>query len=87
MKYIFCIVICSLIIGCSTSKPPLETTQIVDGKSIVKPPEFYVLPKIQTQPHFLPFFAFLENFQNLPVSFRIFIASAQLYINTSVANT
>ena len=51
MKYIFCIVICSLIIGCSTPKPPLETTQIVDGKSIVMPPEFYVLPKIQTQPN------------------------------------
>ncbi|MBQ9089908.1 MAG: hypothetical protein IJY58_02550 [Alphaproteobacteria bacterium] len=50
MKYIICIVICGLIMGCTTKKPPLEETQVVDGKSIVMPPEFYVLPKTQTQP-------------------------------------
>ena len=31
--------------GCSADKEPLAPTQIVDGKSIVMPPEFYVLPK------------------------------------------
>lgn len=34
--------------GCSESKPPLEPTQIVDGKSIIMPPEFYVLPKAKS---------------------------------------
>ncbi len=33
--------------GCSADKEPLAPTQIVDGKSIVMPPEFYVLPKTQ----------------------------------------
>ena len=35
------------LVGCSADKEPLAPTQIVDGKSIVMPPEFYVLPKTQ----------------------------------------
>lgn len=46
MKKLCFIIACSFcLIGCSAEKPPLEQTQIVDGKSIVMPPEFYVLPK------------------------------------------
>ena len=49
MKKILFIVPLLVILGaCSESKPPLESTQIVDGKSIVMPPEFYVLPKAST---------------------------------------
>lgn len=47
-KIIFIIPLLILISACSESKPPLESTQIVDGKSIVMPPEFYVLPKAST---------------------------------------
>ena len=35
--------------ACTPKKPPLEPTQIVDGKSIVMPPEFYVLPKAEIE--------------------------------------
>ena len=35
--------------ACSPNKPPLEPTQIVNGKSIVTPPEFFVLPKEKVQ--------------------------------------
>ncbi len=48
-KIIFIIPLLVLIGACSESKPPLESTQIVDGKSIVMPPEFYVLPKAKVQ--------------------------------------
>ena len=47
-KIIFIVPLLILISACCESKPPLESTQIVDGKSIVMPPEFYVLPKAST---------------------------------------
>ncbi len=48
-KILFIIPLLIFINACSgESKPPLESTQIVDGKSIVMPPEFYVLPKAST---------------------------------------
>lgn len=31
--------------ACTPSKPPLEPTQIINGRSIIVPPEFFVLPK------------------------------------------
>ena len=34
-----------LVISCAPYKPPLEETQIVDGESIVIPPDFDQLPK------------------------------------------
>lgn len=44
-KKLLFIPLCFLFTACTESKPPLTDTQIVDGKSIVMPPEFYVLPK------------------------------------------
>ena len=35
--------------ACTPKKPPLEPTQIFGGKSIVMPPEFYVLPKAEIE--------------------------------------
>ncbi|MBR4932144.1 MAG: hypothetical protein IKZ02_03865 [Alphaproteobacteria bacterium] len=51
MKKICLLILCGLLVGaCSANKKPaLEQTQIVDGKSIVMPPEFYVLPKAKNQ--------------------------------------
>ena len=46
MKKVLILVLCCLVIGCSgAKKPPLSPTQIVDGKSIVIPPEFDVIPE------------------------------------------
>lgn len=47
MKKLVFVFLCLCVMGCAEKKPPLEQTQIVDGKSIVMPPEFYVLPKTQ----------------------------------------
>ncbi len=51
MRKICFLVICSFcLVGCSVNeKEPLQPTQIVDGKSIVMPPEFYVLPKARVE--------------------------------------
>lgn len=46
MKKIVVLLVCCLVIGCSgVKKPPLAPTQIVDGKSIVIPPEFDIVPE------------------------------------------
>lgn len=49
MKQIIFLSLCFVLMGLSAcsnyAKPPLEPTQVVDGKSIIMPPEFYVLPK------------------------------------------
>lgn len=34
------LILCLTVMACAPYKPPLEETQIVDGKSIVVPPEF-----------------------------------------------
>ena len=39
---ILCVIF--LVAGCTPKKPSLDSTQIVDGKSIVIPPEFDVKP-------------------------------------------
>ena len=50
MNKIFLIVLlCIGVIACTPKKPPLSPTQIVDGKSIIIPPEFDVLPEKQTK--------------------------------------
>ncbi len=51
MKKICFLIICSVcLIGCSVDKKePLQPTQVVNGKSIVMPPEFYVLPKMRSE--------------------------------------
>ena len=43
---LFCLV---LLAGCGHKKPELAPTQIVDGKSIIIPPEFDVVPENKTQ--------------------------------------
>ncbi|MBO7245104.1 MAG: hypothetical protein J6V53_07515 [Alphaproteobacteria bacterium] len=48
-KFIFvCLCLC-LTAACAQKKPPLAPTQVVNGKSIVMPPEFFVLPKMPAQ--------------------------------------
>ena len=45
-KLLLLSIICFFITGCSgVKKPPLSPTQVVDGRSIIIPPEFDVLPK------------------------------------------
>ena len=34
-----------VLIACAPAKPPLETTQIVNGESIIIPPDFNQPPK------------------------------------------
>lgn len=44
MKIICICLLCMGLYACAPKKPPLDSTQIVDGKSIVIPPEFDVRP-------------------------------------------
>lgn len=45
-KIIILCFICLIIVGCSgIKKPPLSPTQVVDGQSIIIPPEFDVMPE------------------------------------------
>ena len=44
MKTLFCLCLTILLMACSPKKPPLEATQIIDGQSIVVPPEFNTVP-------------------------------------------
>ena len=43
-KFVF-VICCVLLAGCGHKKPELTSTQIVDGKSIVVPPEFDIVPE------------------------------------------
>lgn len=45
MKKLIFVFLLLFITSCTEKKPPLKQTQIVDNKSIVMPPEFYILPK------------------------------------------
>ena len=45
MKCLFLIIGCLLLVACAPYKPPLDETQVVDGNSIIVPPEFSQLPK------------------------------------------
>ena len=38
-----------LLVGCGHRKPPLAPTQTVDGKSIIVPPEFDVVPEVKAE--------------------------------------
>lgn len=44
MKIIL-ISLCLIISACAPYKPPLDDTQMINGESIVVPPEFNQLPK------------------------------------------
>ncbi len=45
MRKLIFVLCCVLLAGCGHKKPELTPTQIVDGKSIVVPPEFDVIPE------------------------------------------
>ena len=42
---IICITLCLITIACSPYKPPLDDTQMIEGESIIVPPDFNELPK------------------------------------------
>ena len=44
LLFVSCLV---LLVGCGHKKPPLAPTQTVDGKSIIVPPEFDVVPELK----------------------------------------
>ena len=48
-KVILVVLFCCVIVGCAPKKPPLAPTQIVDGKSIIIPPEFDTVPEVQEE--------------------------------------
>ena len=47
MKKLFILSCLFLLVACGHKKPPLAPTQTVDGKSIIVPPEFDVVPEIK----------------------------------------
>ena len=42
---ILTILLCLMAVACAPYKPELDETQVVDGKSIIVPPNFDDLPK------------------------------------------
>jgi len=47
-KIVMMILLCCSVVACSgVKKPPLSPTQVVDGKSIIIPPEFDVVPEAE----------------------------------------
>lgn len=44
---IYMMMFCLFLGACSVKKPPLAPTQVVDGKSIVVPPDFDITPTTQ----------------------------------------
>ena len=48
-KIIVIMLLCSGVVACAPKKPPLAPTQIVDGKSIIIPPEFDTVPEVQEE--------------------------------------
>lgn len=46
LLFLACLV---LLVACGHKKPPLTPTQTVDGKSIIVPPEFDVIPEIKSE--------------------------------------
>ena len=49
MKKLFFLSCLLLLVGCGHKKPPLAPTQTVDGKSIIVPPEFDVVPEVKPE--------------------------------------
>ena len=49
MKKLFILTCLTLLVGCGHKKPPLAPTQTVDGKSIIVPPEFDVVPEVSSK--------------------------------------
>ena len=49
MKLILCTSLLLCVMACSPKKPPLDDTQIVNGQSIIIPPEFDKVPQGETK--------------------------------------
>ena len=49
VKYILILSCLVLLAACGHKKPPLAPTQTVNGKSIIVPPEFDVVPEIKSE--------------------------------------
>lgn len=47
MRTLFFLSCLFLLVACGHKKPPLAPTQTVDGKSIIVPPEFAVIPEVK----------------------------------------
>ena len=45
MKLLLCIFVAFSLAACAPYKPPLDDTQVVNGNSIIVPPNFDDLPK------------------------------------------
>ena len=45
MKMLLCMALLLCVLACSPKKPPLDDTQIVNGQSIIIPPEFDKVPQ------------------------------------------
>lgn len=51
MNKLFFLAFLLALMGCSPYKPPLDETQVVNGNSIIVPPEFNKLPKEKQNEH------------------------------------
>ncbi|MBP5343599.1 MAG: hypothetical protein J6Y85_00775 [Alphaproteobacteria bacterium] len=49
MKILLCLFLLACTAACSPKKPPLDDTQIVNGQSIIIPPEFNKIPQGETK--------------------------------------
>ena len=49
MKHLLILSCLLLLVSCGHKKPPLAPTQTVEGKSIIIPPEFDVVPEIKAE--------------------------------------
>ncbi|MBR6231880.1 MAG: hypothetical protein IKQ99_02135 [Alphaproteobacteria bacterium] len=49
MKKLLFLTCLLLLVACGHKKPPLAPTQKVDGKSIIVPPEFDVIPEVKSE--------------------------------------
>ena len=49
MKHFIVLSCLFLLVACGHKKPPLAPTQTVNGKSIIVPPEFDVVPEVKSE--------------------------------------
>ncbi|MBQ3696095.1 MAG: hypothetical protein II938_03915 [Alphaproteobacteria bacterium] len=45
MRILLCLFVCLILTSCAPYKPDLDETQVVNGESIIVPPDFNQLPK------------------------------------------